>query len=206
MSSHHNDEYTLNIDALGYREQADNIRNLIINCDTPFVIGISGRWGSGKTSLMKYLMASLGGKVDEDRFAFHDGSLKDEAEETDFNKVETYYNKQDTTELKKITKYIHSIWFNPWEHENHDEPIIELLKEIRKQFSSISKILAEGEKLGAVALRKGLDMFDGIRYLQSLQIYLLHNYLKALVAHLWHLVKNMNMKTLNTTQETIASN
>ncbi|KWT82990.1 KAP family P-loop NTPase fold protein [Candidatus Magnetominusculus xianensis] len=156
MNNYFNDEYTVAIADLGYSEQAEKTRDMIVNCETPFVIGISGRWGSGKTSMMKYLMASLGGKVPEDWFAFQNRPLIDEEEEANFGKVREKY-KNDA----KIT-HIHSIWFNPWEHENHDEPIIELLKEIRKYFSPMSKALAETKKLGSVAIRAGLDMLDGI--------------------------------------------
>ncbi|MBF0554931.1 MAG: hypothetical protein HQK96_10320 [Nitrospirae bacterium] len=151
MSNYISDEYTYEIDALGYREQADKIRDMIINCETPFVIGISGRWGSGKTSLMKYIMASLGGRVQESWIGEHNEPLKDNEEEGKIKIVKERYPLD-----KNIIEHIHSIWFNPWEHENHDEPIIELLKEIRKYFSSISKTLKEGKKLLSVGLRAGL--------------------------------------------------
>lgn len=152
MSSIFNDEYTYDIDALGYREQADKIRDMIIDCETPFVIGISGRWGSGKTSLMKYLMASLGGKVHGASYE----KLEDEKSDEIYNKVQNEYS--DADEIK----HIHSVWFNPWEHENHGEPIIELLKEIRTYFSFVSKLWEKTKKLGAVTIRSGIDMLDGI--------------------------------------------
>ena len=49
-----NDEYTCEIEQLGYEKQAEIIRDVIIGCDTPYGLGIPGRWGSGKTSMMKY--------------------------------------------------------------------------------------------------------------------------------------------------------
>ncbi|MBF0555237.1 MAG: hypothetical protein HQK96_11890 [Nitrospirae bacterium] len=156
MNNYFSDEYTVEIEDLGYLEQANKIRDMIINCETPFVIGISGRWGSGKTSLMKYLMASLGGKVQKDWLPFQPKPLKDKEEEDNFGEVIKGY------EDHKNIEHIHSIWFNPWEHENHDEPIIELLKEIRKYFTIVSKGWEEAKKLGAVVFRSGLKKLTTI--------------------------------------------
>jgi len=40
-------------DHLGYDEYVNALKELAINCETPTTIGIHGRWGAGKTSLMK---------------------------------------------------------------------------------------------------------------------------------------------------------
>lgn len=146
-----NDEYTLDIDDLGYKQQADNIRKLIIESDTPYSIGISGRWGSGKSSMMKYIMASLGGTPLVHRLKFQTDYLENKQEKENYdriNKMPEYNNVQQ----------IQTIWFNPWEHENHDEPLIELLKEIKRHFELMSTMTDEVKKLSVVAIQAGLDM------------------------------------------------
>jgi ABC-type transport system involved in cytochrome c biogenesis ATPase subunit len=124
-----NDEYTLDIDALGYRAQAEAVTDLVLNCVPPYALAISGRWGSGKTSLMKYIMARLGGEPLSGRLKFQEEEILNHDEAAKFTEI---YNKNP---LKKKSQKIECIWFNPWEHENHAEPFVELLKEFHKHFS-----------------------------------------------------------------------
>jgi uncharacterized protein YjbI with pentapeptide repeats len=42
-------------DYLGYQEYAVALKEVAINCETPATIGIHGRWGTGKTSLMRII-------------------------------------------------------------------------------------------------------------------------------------------------------
>lgn len=143
-----NDEYTLEIDDLGYKAQVAIIRDVIINADTPFSLGISGRWGSGKTSVMKYLMASFGG---ESRRSKLDTSNKQINENIEFQKIARTY--ADISALSDI----HTIWFNPWESENYQEPMIGLLEEIHHHFSIHAKLIQKSKKLLTVAIQSGLD-------------------------------------------------
>lgn len=46
-------------DHLGYDVYADGLVDLITTCETPFTIGIHGRWGTGKTSLMQMIKETL---------------------------------------------------------------------------------------------------------------------------------------------------
>ena len=146
-----NDEFTCEIDTLGYKQQADAIRDLIIECKTPYAIGISGRWGSGKTSLMKYIMASLNGKPLSHRLKFHDKTINDEEESRKFKSVIDLY--PDKGQIKHIVP----IWFNPWEYENHDEPFVELLKEIHHFFNT-TILLNSTKKIAHTSIRAGLDI------------------------------------------------
>ena len=73
-----NDEHTLDIEKLGNKKQIETIRELILEANTPYSLAISGRWGSGKTSAMKHLYASLGGKPSKHNLSF--GSVEIENE------------------------------------------------------------------------------------------------------------------------------
>jgi hypothetical protein len=42
----------------GHRELADNVASIVAQCDTPFTIGLFGKWGSGKSSI-SYLTADI---------------------------------------------------------------------------------------------------------------------------------------------------
>ena len=149
-----NDEYTLNIDDLGYKKQVDIIRDLTLNANTPFSFGISGRWGSGKTSIMKYLMASLGGEPLKHRIKFQASIIREDTEfSAVFNNYKTY----------KDCEHIETIWFNPWENENHAEPMIGLLQEIHSHFSSLSKIGNSVRKYATVSIQAGLDLLSALK-------------------------------------------
>ena len=145
-----NDEYTLNLDDLGDTTEVKDIRKLILEAKTPFSIGISGRWGSGKTSVMKHLMASVGGKPTEHVINFSSVALE---------KIDDY-----TTIAKKYAwdeqkyPYVHTIWFNPWEYEHHAEPMVGLLQEIHTHFSTYIKSKNKITKLATITIQSGLDM------------------------------------------------
>jgi len=47
------------VDKLGYEVFAKGLVDLILDCDTPFTIGIHGKWGAGKTSLMTMIRKEL---------------------------------------------------------------------------------------------------------------------------------------------------
>lgn len=144
-----NDEATLSIDDLGYQKQARTIRNLILNAETPFSIGISGRWGSGKTSMMRHLMASIGGKPLKYQLNFKDDVTELEKEFSDITE-EYCDNREGLPEVQ-------AIWFNPWENEDHKEPMVALLQEIHTHFSLYAKTLDSSKKFLSVAIHGGLD-------------------------------------------------
>lgn len=144
-----NDEYTLDIDTLGYKEQADKIRELILNCDTPYTLGISGRWGSGKTSMMKYLLASLGGiPLEPSMSSMHNDTdiedlIRDMPYSEECNKFVEVLGKYVTNYEDDILLNTITIWYNPWESKIQQEPFTELLKDILAQ---LSFLLTENEE------------------------------------------------------------
>lgn len=157
-----NDEYTLKIDSLAEISQIDKIRDLILEAPTPFSIGISGRWGSGKTSVMKYLMASLGGQPIKHRLNFKEKTMEEEG------KFQDILTKHLTTERERkefTEKNIHTIWFNPWENESHQEPMVGLLQAIHHHFSVYASSSKEIKKIASVTIQAGLDMLGSLKKL-----------------------------------------
>ncbi|MEM1205973.1 MAG: P-loop NTPase fold protein [Acidobacteriota bacterium] len=57
-----NDHWTLDLERLGMEGAGDELARRVLTCRPPFAICVQGKWGSGKTSLMRYAMALLGGQ------------------------------------------------------------------------------------------------------------------------------------------------
>ena len=157
-----NDEWTLEITHLGYENFAKNIRLMILECEPPFSIGVYGKWGSGKTSIMRYLMASLNGKPLEAMTTYHDNpfnELGEKARLENWNKI--YKDKFNDLNDKKDFN-IRSVWFNAWQHQQCNQPLLALLHEIRAQFLWHEKMYGEGKKILNVTFRGGLDIFSDL--------------------------------------------
>ena len=54
-------------DRLGYAPIAQRLANVVINMRVPsgYVIGLHGRWGSGKTTVVNFILAYLKKRNDE---------------------------------------------------------------------------------------------------------------------------------------------
>jgi len=51
-------------DALGHYHLVPRLGHRILRCRPPYVIGVCGSWGSGKTSFLKMLWAYVGGEFE----------------------------------------------------------------------------------------------------------------------------------------------
>ncbi len=116
-----NDEWTFGIDkiegALAFAKQA---RVVITDAPTPFALTIGGRWGSGKTSMLRALMASL---------AWKQSNTPNE------NAIHGILHK----DLQHEQNDAYAVWFNPWQYQNEPNPLIPLLHEIRQQIGWLQK-------------------------------------------------------------------
>src|SRR5688572_27913895 len=65
-----NDEWDY-CDALGHNPLVRQIGHRLLSCEPPYVVGIGGSWGAGKTSFLRKLWAYLGGAVE-----WEDGKFK----------------------------------------------------------------------------------------------------------------------------------
>ena len=64
MTSKHkfiNDQWTLK-DDLGIGRVGDELARIVLEANAPFTVGVTGKWGSGKTSIMRRTYATLGGQ------------------------------------------------------------------------------------------------------------------------------------------------
>ena len=64
MPAYRSDESTYE-DHLDHFALAQEIGKMILDCEPPYVVGISGSWGSGKTGFLRKLESYLGGPTAE---------------------------------------------------------------------------------------------------------------------------------------------
>ncbi|MBM3224683.1 MAG: hypothetical protein FJZ47_12885 [Candidatus Tectomicrobia bacterium] len=63
MAGQPNDEPVYD-DSLGHFPLVRQMGNLLRRCDPPYVLGVCGAWGAGKTSFLRKLWAYQGGAFD----------------------------------------------------------------------------------------------------------------------------------------------
>ena len=122
-SGYTNDDWTIEFQTLGFEHAGEELYKMAIHAPAPFVIGVYGSWGSGKTSLLRHCMASLGGlplSYSEGIGASEEKEIAEELEDT--------WNKLSENKTQAL-----SVWFNPWQYQNEPNLMIPLLHEIRKQ-------------------------------------------------------------------------
>ena len=130
-----NDQWTLK-DDLGIGRVGDEVARLVLEANAPFTVGVTGKWGSGKTSIMRRAYATLGGLPMQQKLAFAD---KPGVEGLD-NENLRYSNQNRQPSLSwprsaiRVAEHTHCVWFSPWQHQNEANPLIPLLLEIESQF------------------------------------------------------------------------
>lgn len=126
-----NDE-PVRFDELGRDTQLLGLIRLVSRADPPIVVGVHGDWGDGKTSFMRVLQSLLGAETRK--------RYREIEEEADLQKprlserAEGVLAEPDSKVREK--KDILTVWFNPWEHQFEDEPVLPLLDAIRHQHQS----------------------------------------------------------------------
>lgn len=141
---HHSDHPTLN-DKLNRTESIKKKARIITQCNPPQVFGIHGDWGAGKTSYLHQLRYHLDGQT------------------TGYSDAAT------DLEEKAYENEVMTIWFDAWRYQHEKNPIIALLHEIRRQFSTWANLKASTLKLTAVTIRTVLNSFTDVAKLLSFE-------------------------------------
>jgi transcription termination factor NusB len=149
-----NDQWNIT-DELGMDSAGDGLAKIALDVTAPFTIAVTGKWGSGKTSVMRRAFATLGGHPINQAMPLQETG-KSEVEETAWYKVsilphrnvEKALNSKAERDARRalliqrkwsedlfaIAENSLCIWFSPWQHQNADNPLIPLLLEIQAQF------------------------------------------------------------------------
>jgi len=71
-----NDTWSLE-DGFGLGRAGDQVARMALEVDPPFTIGVTGKWGSGKTSVMRRAFVTLGGRPLEQPLMFSTAGTED---------------------------------------------------------------------------------------------------------------------------------
>ena len=155
------------VDHIGHYPLARRVGHRILKCDPPYVVGICGSWGAGKTSFLRKLWAYLGGTFplpDADMFALTKKEKESEKKLEDLRqtKREEWFGeirsdfRRHCKDKDGNERQLELIWFNPWQHQFEPSPLVALLNEIRQHFTTRHQLMNEAGKLGHVALHATL--------------------------------------------------
>ena len=129
----HSDEPVLD-DYLQHGEHIKRLGNMIQTCKPPFVLGIHGDWGAGKTSFLKKLHVYL--------------AAQDSGYEDALVKGKVLWG----NDWGRQKRTLETIWFDAWRYQFDNNPIIALLHEIRTHFTWRQKLVGKTGKLSFAAL------------------------------------------------------
>jgi len=112
----------------------------IAHCTPPHCFGIHGDWGAGKTSFLRQLRYHLDGQ--------EEGCEKSE--------------RNNAPEKAKYGNQVITMWFDAWRYQHEASPVIALLHEMRRQFTTYAKFKKKAAKLTGVTVRSLLNSFNDI--------------------------------------------
>ena len=158
-----NDTWTLD-DNFGMGRAGDQVARVALEAEPPFTLGITGKWGSGKTSVMRRAFVTLGGQPVEQKLPMQD----DLGRENDDNWKALVHDasKERRDELSWLDRVhddaqqVFCVWYSPWQHQNETNPLIPLVKEIQAQFPTFIRWKKKGEEInrrGGLAVAKLLE-------------------------------------------------
>ncbi|MEK7830376.1 MAG: P-loop NTPase fold protein, partial [Acidobacteriota bacterium] len=163
----HNDEPVYE-DFLDHHAHARRVGHHVLNCQPPYVVGICGSWGAGKTSFLRKLWAYLGGGFplpDEVTRTLTEKEKKSEKkiEELIESTLKSWFNetrfdfKQQCKDRNGNDRQLELVWFNPWQHQFESSPMVALLHEIRDHLTTSSKFLNSASKVTKIGARALFD-------------------------------------------------
>jgi hypothetical protein len=135
-----NDQWVLD-DRLGLGVAGDQVARMALQVAPPFSIGVTGKWGSGKTSVMRRAFVTLGGKPLQQAVPMG-VPRREQVDPEEWDKLrfdaEGREPELDWEEgLKDAANWSLCVWYSPWQHQNADNPLVPLLLEIRDQFDAL---------------------------------------------------------------------
>jgi hypothetical protein len=120
MASIPNDEPVYE-DYLNHFPLVKQVGNMILDCESPYVLGICGAWGSGKTSFLRKLWAYLGGSLDLDV------PVRQRERRESYLRKKWFGQDYRRPDTPKRQNGWHVVWFNPWQHQFEETPLVALL-------------------------------------------------------------------------------
>ncbi|MEN8220875.1 MAG: P-loop NTPase fold protein [Pseudomonadota bacterium] len=140
LPKYNNDFWTLE-DKLGIARTGDHLAQLALDVPTPFTIGVIGKWGAGKTSILRRAFVTLGGQPLSQILSLGENKTEETAQANcndwayDSDKRPTPLEGWDE-DLITLAKQSFCVWYSPWQHQYVDNPLISLLIEIIEQYKT----------------------------------------------------------------------
>lgn len=147
MEHYINDQWVLD-DALGMGRAGDALARMALQVAPPFTIGVTGKWGSGKTSVLRRAFATLGGLPISQSLQL--GSDKTELPEMQFKQHQHQQRSENLDwdlNLHLAASRALCVWYSPWQHQSADNPLVPLLQELHVQYSGKRKLKQNLSKL-----------------------------------------------------------
>ena len=154
VNYYHNDEWSIN-DELGLTGASERLARMALQVSPPFSISVNGKWGSGKTSIMRRAFMTLGGCPASQAVLLGEEKREIDQQENDWE-LSIINKKGLTNQIRRnlLTKKYQweranfnaadeslVVWYSPWQHQNSDNPLISLLLEVRNQYEARHKLL-----------------------------------------------------------------
>lgn len=175
INYYHNDQWSV-VDQLGSAGASERLGRMTLQVDPPFSISVNGKWGSGKTSIMRRAFVTLGGRPASQAVLLGEDKLDSEHQEDDW--VLSIRNKDGTeNEARKLCLIRDAswsdtdfeaaeqslfVWYSPWQHQNSDNPLIPLLLEVRNQFTAYHQFLEKSKKVTRQGGLAALTLFERV--------------------------------------------
>lgn len=136
---YYNDHWTLE-DDLGIAGTGDLLARMALEVEPPFSVRVTGKWGSGKTSVLRRAFVTLKGQPVQQAVPLAQDNMKEQGNE-EWEKW--FCDKSDRQPSLKWPDDLYTtaekslcVWYSPWQHQGTDNPLIPLLLEIQAQFSN----------------------------------------------------------------------
>ena len=166
-------------DGFGTTLAGDQVARMALEVTTPFTLGVTGKWGSGKTSILRRAFATLGGSPVQLSVPLREEAREDASIEGQWGEWHFRYanrrprlslgSEQERKALEDTAEQSLCVWYSPWQHQAAENPLVPLLLEIRAQFSvsfkrreKASKLLRQGGLAALTLLERVIDAAVGI--------------------------------------------
>ncbi|WP_295448321.1 P-loop NTPase fold protein [uncultured Thiodictyon sp.] len=111
-----NDAWSL-ADDFGLGAAGDQVARMALEVDPPFTIGVTGKWGSGKTSVMRRAFVTLGGQPIQQPLMFSESATEDtggvwkaSCHDDSARKVALKWPKA----TRDLAEQCLCVWYSPW--------------------------------------------------------------------------------------------
>lgn len=148
-------------DAFDTLRVGEQVARMALQVATPFTLGVTGKWGSGKTSVLRRGFLTLGGQEIQVAVPFAEPVADPEpwnrwSKDWDSRREKLRW---DDEEIETGRRSL-CVWYSPWQHQQAENPLLPLLLEIRDQFAVHTKVLGVARQAalaGATLLERVID-------------------------------------------------